>query len=74
MDQEAYVAYITRAQQAKTVRELHEIATEVRTAHPNDPDAAKVADICQMYAIDRLQHMHRSGRPPEHPRRYGSDG
>jgi hypothetical protein len=62
MDQQTYVAYIGRAQRAETVRELHAIATEVRAAHPTDPDAGKIADLCQMYAIDRLQHMHRTGR------------
>ena len=61
MDQQTYVAYITRAQQAESVRELHEIATEVRQAHPHDPDAARVADLCQMYAIDRLEQL-RHGR------------
>ena len=60
MDQQTYVAYISRAQRAETVRDLHAIATEVRTAHPHDPDAGKIADLCQMYAIDRLQHLHRT--------------
>ena len=57
MDQQTYVAYIGRAQRAESVRELHAIATEARAAHPDDPDAGKIADLCQMYAIDRLQRM-----------------
>jgi len=61
MDQQTYVAYIGRAQRAETVRELHAIAIEARTAHPNDPDAGKIADLCQMYAIDRLQRMRHAG-------------
>lgn len=57
MDQQTYVGYIGRAQRAESVRELHAIATEARIAHPDDPDAGKIADLCQMYAIDRLQRM-----------------
>ena len=62
MDQQTYVAYITRAQQAESVRELHAIATEVRRTFPSDPDATRVADLCQMYAIDRLEHLRHTRR------------
>ena len=72
MDQADYVAFIARAQQAKTIAALHEIATEVRATHPNDADAERIADVCQMYAVDVMAQLGRSrarggaGRRPPH--------
>ena len=59
MDQADYVAFLTRAQQAKSISALHGIATEVRAAYPNDADAERIADVCQMYAVDVMAQLGR---------------
>ena len=59
MEAGEYVASLARAQQAKTIAELHRVAQEVRTAHPGDPDAERVADVCQMYAVDAMARLGR---------------
>ena len=60
MDQADYVALLARAQQATAISELHALVTEVRAAHPNDPDAERIADVCQMYAVDLMARLGRS--------------
>jgi hypothetical protein len=57
VDQTEYVALLARAQQAPTIVELRTLATEVRAAHPNDPDAERIADVCQMYALDMIARL-----------------
>lgn len=60
MEAAEYVAFLARAQQAKTIAELHRVADAVRTAHPGDPDADRVADVCQMYAVDAMARLGRA--------------
>jgi hypothetical protein len=61
VDEAEYVAFLARAQQEKSIAELRRLATAVRTAYPGDPDAERVADVCQMYAVDALSRL---GRAP----------
>ena len=38
MELQVYQEYLRRAESADTVRELHQVALEVQTTHPGDPD------------------------------------
>jgi hypothetical protein len=71
VEQAEYVAFIARAQEATSVAELRGVAAAVRAAHPGDPDAERVADVCQMYAVDAVARMGRrrtAPRPAPAPR------
>jgi hypothetical protein len=59
VEQADYVAFIARAQDAVTIGDLHAIAVEVRRTYPGDPDATRVADLCQMYAVDAVARLGR---------------
>ena len=50
MELEAYREYLRRAEDARSVRELHQVAREVLMAYRNDPDAEAVERACWMHA------------------------
>jgi hypothetical protein len=67
VDQAEYVAFLARAGRARTIAELHALAVEARASNPDDPDAGRIDDVCQMYAIDMMAALRRSAahRPGE---------
>lgn len=50
MELEAYREFLRRAEDAGTVRELHQVAREAQMAYRNDPDAEAVERACWMHA------------------------
>ena len=65
MELEAYREFLRRAEDAGSVRELHQIAREAQTAYRNDPDGEAVERACWMHA-ERIiaEGRHRNaGRP-----------
>jgi hypothetical protein len=50
MELEAYREFLRRAEDAGSVRELHQIAREAQTAYRNDPDSEAVERACWMHA------------------------
>jgi len=50
MDLAAYRDYLRRAENAESVRELHQIAHEMQTLYQDDPDADAVDRACWMHA------------------------
>ena len=68
MELEVYREYLRRAENAGTVRELHQIAHEAQVVYRHDPDAEAVERACWMHA----ERLIAQGR---HPARRGtSDG
>src|SRR5918999_912797 len=68
MELEAYREYLRRAEDAGTVRELHQVAREAQLAYRNDPDAEAVERACWMHA----ERLIAAGRPgaPQHRRHH----
>ena len=54
MDQPTYDAYIRRAHQAESVRELRALADEVRSEFPLAVETEQIRDACQRRAIAML--------------------
>jgi hypothetical protein len=50
MELEAYREFLRRAEDAGSVRELHQIAREAQAAYRNDPDSEAVERACWMHA------------------------
>jgi hypothetical protein len=60
MELATYREYLRRAEDAESVRELHQIAHEVQALYRNDPDAEAVDRACWMHA-ERLIARGRHG-------------
>jgi hypothetical protein len=59
VDGTEYAAYVARAQRAETIRELRDLVARVCAAHPGDAAAERVADVCQLYAVDLMARLGR---------------
>jgi hypothetical protein len=67
VDEPTRRTYLLRLEQAQSVRELREIADELRALHADDPDAERLRDQCFTSATDLIA-VGRRYRRPDDPR------
>jgi len=63
MELEVYREYLRRAENAGSVRELHQVAHEVQALYRHDPDAEAIERACWMHA----ERLIAQGRPRSGP-------